>query len=100
MVERFEVRPRGPYALAASVRFLEGFAPAAHEGAAPGHLHLAFVADDGAVAGICVRDEGGVVVGETVGKANRAVVRAQVARILSLDIDRRRLSPAPAQRNG
>ncbi len=87
-VERFALRPRGPYALAASVRFLEGFAPAAYDGAAPGHLHLAFVADAGAaVAGVCVRDEGGVVVGEIVGDANPGVVRARVARILSLDVD-------------
>ncbi len=38
MVERFAFRPRGSYALAASVHFLEGFAPAAYGGAAPGHL--------------------------------------------------------------
>jgi len=86
-VERFELRPHGPYALAASVRFLEGFAPAAYDGGVPGHLHMAFIADDGAMAGVCVRDEDGVVVGETVGKADRDVVRAQVARILSLDVD-------------
>jgi hypothetical protein len=42
---RFELRPVGPYSLAASVRFLEGFAPAAYEGHEEGHLHLAFVAD-------------------------------------------------------
>ncbi len=89
-MERFELHPRGPYALAASARFLEGFAPAAYAaGAAPGHLHLAFVADDGAVAGVCVREEGGVAVGEAIGDANVGVVRAQVARILSLDIDGR-----------
>jgi len=52
-----------------------------------GHLHLAFVADDGVVAGVCVREEGGVVVGEAVGDADGGVVRAQVAHILSLDID-------------
>ncbi len=87
-MERFELRPRGPYALAASVRFLEGFAPAAYESATPGHLHLAFVADGGAaVAGVCVRDEGGVVVGEIVGDVDPGVVRVQVARILSLDVD-------------
>jgi DNA-3-methyladenine glycosylase II len=87
-VERFELHPRGPYALAASVRFLEGFAPAAYESATPGHLHLAFVADGGAaVAGVCVRAEGGVVAGEIVGEADPGVVRAQVARILSLDVD-------------
>jgi len=87
LVERFEVRPRGPYALAASIRFLEGFAPAAYEGAVPGHLHLAIVADDGAVAGVCVREVSGVVGGEIVGDADISVVRAQVARILSLDVD-------------
>lgn len=76
-MERFELHPRGPYALAASARFLEGFAPAAYAaGAAPGHLHLAFVADDGAVAGVCVREEGGVAVGEAIGDANVGVVRA------------------------
>jgi len=83
VVERFALRPRGPYALAASVRFLEGFAPAAYESATPGHLHLAFVADGGAaVAGVCVRDEGGVAVGKIVGEADPGVVRSQVARIL------------------
>jgi len=87
-VELFELRPRGPYALAASVRFLEGFAPAAYESATPGHLHMAFVADGGAaVAGVCVRAEGGGVVGEIVGDADPGVVRAQGARILSLDVD-------------
>lgn len=29
---RFEITPRGPYSLAASVRFLKGFAPAAYDG--------------------------------------------------------------------
>src|SRR5215212_12001903 len=43
----FELRPVGPYSLAASVRFLEGFTPAAYEGHKEGHLHLAFVADGG-----------------------------------------------------
>ena len=88
-MERFELRPRGPYALAASVRFLEGFAPAAYDSATPGHLHMAFIADDGAMAGVCVRDEGGggVVAGEIVGEADSDAVRAQVARILSLDVD-------------
>ncbi len=87
-MERFALHPRGPYALAASVRFLEGFAPAAYESATPGHLHLAFVTDGGAaVAGLCVRAEGGVVAGEIVGEADPGVVRAQVARILSLDVD-------------
>jgi DNA-3-methyladenine glycosylase II len=70
------------------VRFLEGFAPAAYEGNEVGHLHLAFVADGGEdVAGVCVREEGGVILGEVSGEAEMAVVKRQVERILSLDVD-------------
>ena len=43
-MSRFTLHPRGPYALAASTAFLEGFALAAYEGE-PGVLRLAFVAD-------------------------------------------------------
>jgi DNA-3-methyladenine glycosylase II len=85
---RFELRPVGPYSLAASVRFLEGFAPAAYEGHGEGHLHLAFVADGGEnVAGVCVREEGAVILGEVSGDAGVEVVKRQVERILSLDVD-------------
>jgi DNA-3-methyladenine glycosylase II len=85
---RFELRPVGPYSLVASVRFLEGFAPAAYEGHDEGHLHLAFVADGGEdVAGVCVREEGGVILGEVSGDAGVEVVKRQVERILSLDVD-------------
>ena len=85
---RFELRPFGPYSFRASVRFLEGFAPAAYEGNEEGHLHLAFVADGGEdVAGVCVREEGGVILGEVSGGAGVDVVRKQVERILSLDVD-------------
>ncbi len=90
MVERFEIRPAGPYSLAASVKFLEGFTPAAYEGNEAGHLHLAFVADGGEeVAGVCVRSEGKTVVGEVFGGADPEAVRRQVERILSLDVDGR-----------
>ena len=86
--ERFGSRPVGPYSLAASVRFLEGFTPAAYEGHGEGHLHLAFVADGGEdVAGVCVREEGGVILGEVSGDAGVGVVKRQVERILSLDVD-------------
>src|SRR5579884_4286105 len=90
-VASFELVPRGPYSLAASIAFLEGFAPAAYEGAAAaGHLHLAFVPDGGeGVAGVCVRERDGAVVGDVYGEAAPAAVRAQVARILSLDVDGR-----------
>ena len=84
----FEVVPVGPYSLAASVRFLEGFAPAAYEGGEAGHLHMAFVADGGEeVAGVCVRSDEDAVVGEVFGEVDPEVVRGQVERILSLDVD-------------
>ena len=85
---RFELVPRGPFSLAASAAFLEGFAPAAHRGAEPGHLHLAFVPDgEEAAAGVCLRQPDTNVVGEAFGDADPAAVRDQVARILSLDVD-------------
>ena len=89
---RFEIRPIGPYSLSASARFLEGFAPASYDGGGAEGLRLAFVADgyeDEKVAGVYVYSEGGVVVGEVYGEAGSEVVRRQVERILSLDIDGR-----------
>jgi DNA-3-methyladenine glycosylase II len=84
----FEIAPLGPYALAASLMFLEGFAPAAYDAAATDHLHLAFVVDGTKdVAGVCVRSRADTVVGEVFGDADPGAVRAQVARILSLDVD-------------
>jgi DNA-3-methyladenine glycosylase II len=87
-VTRFELVPRGPFSLAASAAFLEGFAPAAHRGAQAGHLHLAFVVEGGeAAAGVCLRQPDGAVAGEVFGDADPAAARDQVARILSLDVD-------------
>lgn len=88
-MSRFELRPRGPYALATSIKFLEGFVPAAYQGSAgPDRLALAFVVDDGEqVTGVSVRSQGETVVGEVFGEADPAIVRRQVARILSLDVD-------------
>jgi DNA-3-methyladenine glycosylase II len=85
----FELVPRGPYSLRASVAFLEGFAPAAYERAEAGPaLALAFVADRSEdVAGVAVDERDGVVVGRVFGPADPAVVRSQVERILSLDVD-------------
>lgn len=87
---RFEIRPVGPYSLSSSARFLEGFAPAAYDGGGEEGLRLAFVADgykDEKAAGVYVYCEGGVVVGEVYGEAGVEVVRRQVARVLSLDVD-------------
>ena len=88
---RFELEPSGPYSLAASVRFLEGFAPAHYEGDGPDRLRLAFFADGldrgERVAGAFVYPEGDKIVVETYGEARSEAVRAQVRRILSLDTD-------------
>jgi DNA-3-methyladenine glycosylase II len=86
----FELVPQGPFSLAASSAFLEGFSPAAHRAAADahGHLHVAFVPDGEEVAaGVCLRQPDGVVVGEVFGEGDPEVVPEQVARILSLDVD-------------
>lgn len=82
----FELRPRGPYSLAASARFLEGFAPAAHQRSGD-HLHLAFPDPEGQGAGVCLREEEGAVIGEVFGPVDPNWVRTEVERILSLDGD-------------
>lgn len=85
----FRLEPQGPFSLAASTRFLEGFAPAAYEGGSRhGHLHLAFpVEGSWRSAGACIRQDGPSVVGDVVGNVDSEVVSAHVARILSLDVD-------------
>ncbi len=87
-----ELAVRGPFDLAASTRFLEGFAPAHRPDAAaePGLLRLAFPADDGwAPVGAAVRQRDGVTTVELTGALgdHHEAVAAQVARILSLDVD-------------
>lgn len=78
--------PLGPFSLAASTRFLEGFTPAGYAGGE--HLHLAFwVEGDGGVAGACVRQPADDVLVEVHGDADVELASAQVARILSLDAD-------------
>lgn len=102
MARRFEIEPVGPYSLASSVRFLEGFAPAAYEGGDTDRLRLAFVADgrpgDERVAGVSARQEDGALIGEVFGGAEVGGVERQVARILSLDVDGRRF-PEVARRD-
>jgi DNA-3-methyladenine glycosylase II len=84
----FELNPAGPYSLAASAKFLEGFAPAAYEAKNEGHLHMAFVGDGSEDAvGVCTRSKGGTIVCEVFGSVDTEVVRRQVERILSLDVD-------------
>jgi DNA-3-methyladenine glycosylase II len=92
-VSRFVLPARGPFSLAASARFLEGFGPAAFDGAAGRPLELAFPVDGvWQTVGVRVREHGDGVEGEIVSPAPAGAellgaVRDQVARILSLDVD-------------
>ncbi|GAA2639166.1 DNA-3-methyladenine glycosylase 2 family protein [Streptomyces axinellae] len=98
--------PARPFSLASSIRFLEGFTPASYDQTADGVLRLAFPADDAdSVIGCAVRQEeaadgkpGTVHLEFTVhaeGEATRPPLRsgvgeavtAQIARIISLDVD-------------
>jgi DNA-3-methyladenine glycosylase II len=84
------IKPQGPFSLAASGRFLEGFAPARYHGhAGDGAIRLAFPADDGhTTVGAAVRQAAdGTVLADLTGDAEPAGARAQLARIFSLDTD-------------
>jgi DNA-3-methyladenine glycosylase II len=92
-VRTFILPARGPFSLAASTRFLEGFAPAAFDERAGQPLELAFPVDGiWQTAGVRVREhadgvEGEIVSPEAPGAELLGAVRDQVARILSLDVD-------------
>jgi len=92
-VPTFTLAARGPFSLAASTRFLEGFAPAAFDSAADQPLELAFpVEGSWETAGVRVREHPEGVSAEIVSPAAPGpelvgAVRDQVARILSLDVD-------------
>jgi DNA-3-methyladenine glycosylase II len=93
MTSTFRLTARGPFSLAASTRFLEGFTPAGYTEAAGQPLELAFpVEGSWATAGVRVREAGPGVTGEILYPASpspdlTAAIRAQVQRILSLDVD-------------
>ena len=92
-METLTLVPRGPFSLAASIRFLEGFTPAAYSGSADSLLELAFpVEGSWQTVGVRVRQDTGDVTVEIVSPAEPEpdlvpAVRSQVERILSLDVD-------------
>src|SRR5260370_30195959 len=92
-MDTFVVSVRGPFSLSASTGFLEGFTPAAFTGMAGQRRELAFpVEGTWQTAGVRVREHPGGVECEVLSPAAPrpelvAAVRAQVARILSLDVD-------------
>ena len=84
-----EIPVSGPFSLDRSIRFLEGFPPARYRGtAAERVLRMAFpVEGDGATVGIAVRQPApDLVIAEAAGTPPERWA-AQVARILSLDVD-------------
>jgi DNA-3-methyladenine glycosylase II len=85
----FQLETRGPFSLEAAARFLNGFPPlTGTHSASNGHVHLAFSVDGSDVTvGACLQADGDALNGEIVGDADAAVVRKQVARIFSLDVD-------------
>jgi len=88
----FEIEPLGPFSLEAGADFIGAWHKAPSDGASEGgHLHLAFLTDSGwKPAGVCLtQDADGRVYGEVHGGVPANDVRAQVARILSLDVDGR-----------
>jgi DNA-3-methyladenine glycosylase II len=93
-METFTLVPRGPFSLAASIGFLEGFTPASYGSGPASVLELAFpVEGSWRTAGVRVRqDDGGTVTAEIASPAEPgpdlvAEIRPQLERILSLDVD-------------
>jgi DNA-3-methyladenine glycosylase II len=89
----FDIEPLGEYSLAEGAKFIGAWHEAPAEGRSQvGHLHLAFLTDrDWQPVGVCLTQgsAGGMVHGEVYGASDPLAVRAQVARILSLDVDGR-----------
>ncbi len=85
--------PRGPFSLAASIRFLEGFTPAWYSSPADAELELAFAVEGSwRTVGVRVNQAGAEVTATIVSPARPgadlvAEVRPQVERILALDVD-------------
>ena len=90
--QTFVIEPLGPYSLEESANFIGAWHEAPMEGeAARGHLHLAFLTDEGwSPVGVCLtQSESGTVRGEVYGSTKVGAVERQVRRILSLDVDGR-----------
>jgi DNA-3-methyladenine glycosylase II len=93
IMETFTLVPRGPFSLAASIRFLEGFTPAAYRGPRDAALELAFpVEGSWQTVGVRVSQDGEAVTAAIVSPSSPAAdlvatVLRQVERILVLDVD-------------
>jgi DNA-3-methyladenine glycosylase II len=91
---RVTLTPRGPFSLAAGIGFLEGWSPAAYEGDGSAVLRMAFPSDRTwrPTAAVVRQPEADRVEAEVVAdgdltEADAGIVRGQIERILSLDVD-------------
>ena len=85
-----ELPVQGPFSLAASAHFLEGFAPRGTHAAQRETLALAFPVEGAwRTAGALVSQRGDRVTAAVYGDLDPEAVRAQLARLLSLDVDGR-----------
>ncbi|MFL5322552.1 MAG: DNA-3-methyladenine glycosylase family protein [Myxococcaceae bacterium] len=89
MARRFTLTPSAPFQLSASAEFFRGFTPASGTATdAKDALLLALRADKTfAPVAVALRQRGELLEGELFGEADTATVKAQVARVLSLDVD-------------
>lgn len=85
----FRLEPDGPFDLDGSRRFLEGFPPAGQRVSADGPMVLVMLSDDWQTVAVQLSQESDGVHGRvTAGHArDDSVVRGQVERVLSLDVD-------------
>jgi DNA-3-methyladenine glycosylase II len=82
----FQMQARGPFSLDSAVAFVEGFS--AGQGAGDGRLDMAFPAEGGwSTLGVRVTGDLRAAVLANPGRLPAATIRAQVERILSLDVD-------------
>src|SRR5260370_6889537 len=85
----FVIEPLGPYSLEESAKFIGGWHEAPAQGPATrGHLHLAFLTDEGwSPVGVCLtQSDSGTVNGEVYANADVEAVERHVRRILSLPL--------------
>jgi DNA-3-methyladenine glycosylase II len=84
---RFHLDAKGAYSLAASVKFLEGFAPAAQGSPSGNAIHWTFLADDlESVASVRLFEASNGARGEVIA-GDPKPVRTQIGRVLGLDVD-------------
>ena len=91
-----ELRPRGPFSLAQSIAFVDGFGPAAAPQAAGNRLRLGLSDDSGVPCALSVRQAGGVLEVRYASELPAEAEAAHAARLLSVDTDGERFQKVGA----